>query len=171
MVYIHIQSWIGSFQTATSGISSLARLPWGSSVSSEIAEVVKNRDTPQAIQIYEFGKYLLHFAELCLSLKGFLRTTVWTIDVFQGYVCLPNSLNLLSVIVYTFTNERWPAYIVLGLACLIYISIFWGYSMWVFCTISILSLQASIFWGYWSQSFCIVWITSRMNALINVMLW
>ena len=123
IVYTHIQSWICSFQTATSGVSSLARLPWGSKVSSEIAEVAKNRDTLQAIQIYEFGKYLLHFTELCLSLKGFLRTTVWTIDLSQGYVSLPSSLNLLSVIVYTFANERWPTYIVLGLAlsCLFHV--------------------------------------------------
>ncbi|KAI5061929.1 hypothetical protein GOP47_0022468 [Adiantum capillus-veneris] len=42
------------FERTTSGISSLARFPWGSRVLSDIAELSKTREVAQPLQLYEF---------------------------------------------------------------------------------------------------------------------
>lgn len=43
-------------QSATSGVASLARLPWGSQVDVGIAaERIKKGQPPQIFQLYEFG--------------------------------------------------------------------------------------------------------------------
>ncbi|KAH7281063.1 hypothetical protein KP509_36G028300 [Ceratopteris richardii] len=87
-------------ERTTSGISTLARLPWGSKVSPEIAELSKTRTTFRPLQLYEF--------EACPFCRR-VREALTELDLSaEIYPCPKGSIHHRSIVQEKGGKEQFP---------------------------------------------------------------
>lgn len=91
---------IGLLETTTSGISSLARLPWGSKVSSEVAALARSREAGETLQLYEF--------EACPFCRR-VREALTELDLSaEVYPCPKGSTRHRNIVKESGGKEQFP---------------------------------------------------------------